>query len=75
MRCGVVKITVHAHPSKLLSKGPGTPLSGTYTHIHTQGHEEIDVRWMHVHSVKCVFTHTARRLKNMCELRQIHEHT
>lgn len=44
MRCGVVRITVHGHPSKLLSKRPGTPLSGAYTYVHTQGREDTDVR-------------------------------
>lgn len=44
MRCGVVRITAHAHPSNLLSKGHGAPLSAISTLIHTQGHEETDVR-------------------------------
>lgn len=41
MRCGVVRITAHAHLSNLLSKGHGAPLSGT---IYIQGHNETDVR-------------------------------
>lgn len=50
MRRGVVRITVCAHPSQLLSKEPASPLSATYTnttthtHTHPQGHEHTDVK-------------------------------
>lgn len=69
MRCGVVRNTAHAHPSNLLSKGHGTPLSGTYTHTrinthaHTQGHKETNVRVCTHAATHAEHTHTTKRVR------------
>lgn len=66
MRCGVVRITAHAHLSNLLSKGHGAALSGT---IYIQGHNETDVRvCTHAHAarthIEIQYAHTAECRKD-----------